>query len=100
MELVERLIGRGCDVRILDRAVQSATLLGANREYIERRLPHVSCLLTDDPESLIHDAQAIVVTQNQKEFSRLLEGVRPDVPVFDVAGISVPAHVQVQGVAW
>ena len=100
VELVERLIGRGCDVRILDRAVQSATLLGANREYIERRLPHVSCLLTDDPESLIHDAQAIVVTQNQKEFSRLLEGVRPDVPVFDVAGIAVPAHVQVQGVAW
>ncbi|WP_029484826.1 nucleotide sugar dehydrogenase [Deinococcus marmoris] len=100
VELVERLIGRGCDVRILDRAVQSATLVGANKEYVDRRLPHVSCLLTDDPETLIHDAEAIVVTQNQPEFVKLLAGVREGVPVFDVCGVAVPAHVQLRGVAW
>ncbi|WP_102127668.1 UDP-glucose dehydrogenase family protein [Deinococcus planocerae] len=101
VELVERLIGKGCEVRILDRAVQTAKLLGANKEYIERRLPHVSRLLTDDPEELVHDAQAVVVTQNLPEFARILEGVGPDVPVFDVASLKgAPAHLQVHGVAW
>ncbi|GAA5532256.1 UDP-glucose/GDP-mannose dehydrogenase family protein [Deinococcus aluminii] len=101
VELVERLIGKGCEVRILDRAVQTAKLLGANKEYIERRLPHVSRLLTDDPEALIHDAQAIVVTQNLPEFTRMLETVQPGVPVFDVASLKAPpAHLHLHGVAW
>src|SRR5438876_760587 len=43
--LVETLIGKGCDVRILDRNVAVARLRGANRHYIEEEIPHIASLL-------------------------------------------------------
>ena len=46
--LVETLIGKGCDVRILDRNVAIARLVGANRRYIEEEIPHIASLMCDD----------------------------------------------------
>ena len=43
--LVERLIGKGIDVAIYDREVSQATLIGANKEFIEREIPHVWTLV-------------------------------------------------------
>src|SRR5207247_7937392 len=37
--LVETLIGKGCAVRIFDRNVRLAALVGANRAYIEKEIP-------------------------------------------------------------
>ena len=46
--LVETLIGKGCDVRILDQSVAIARLVGANRRYIEEEIPHISALMCDE----------------------------------------------------
>ena len=46
VELAERLIGKGYDLRIYDANVTVSRLLGANQEYIERMLPHLGELLT------------------------------------------------------
>jgi GDP-mannose 6-dehydrogenase len=37
--LVETLIEKGCDVRILDRNVATARLMTANRRYFEEEIP-------------------------------------------------------------
>lgn len=101
VELVERLIGKGCQVSIYDSAVHTAKLTGANKEYIEGRLPHVSQLLSNDPERLMHGAEAVVVTHNSPEFARILAGAPASARVFDLAGLSaIPTHVQIDGVAW
>src|SRR2546428_12913696 len=49
--LVETLIGKGCAVRIFDRNVHLAALVGANRRYIEKEIPHISSLMCDDLET-------------------------------------------------
>src|SRR5438105_4132207 len=54
--LVETLIGKGCTVRIYDPDVRTAALTGANRRYIEREIPHISSLMTDDLETLVKEA--------------------------------------------
>jgi GDP-mannose 6-dehydrogenase len=46
--LVERLIGKGYDLRIYDRNVHFARLVGANRAYIEEVIPHIADILSDD----------------------------------------------------
>jgi GDP-mannose 6-dehydrogenase len=43
--LADRLIGRGYGLRIYDPSVETARLVGGNRAYVERHLPHLSKLL-------------------------------------------------------
>ena len=59
--LAERMIGRGYDLRIFDRSVNLAFLLGANRSYIEREIPHIERLLVDTPEAALEGAGIAVI---------------------------------------
>ena len=45
VELVERLIGKGYDLRVYDSNVRMASIHGANREYILNHIPHISKLM-------------------------------------------------------
>jgi len=45
VELAEMLIGKGYELRIFDSNVEYARVFGANKEYIESKIPHVSSLL-------------------------------------------------------
>ena len=51
VELAERLIGKGFEVRIYDQIVNPARLVGANRRYVESKLPHLGRLLVPRPGS-------------------------------------------------
>ncbi len=47
MELAERLIGKGFELRIYDPNFSYADIMGRNREFILSALPHVGSLLVD-----------------------------------------------------
>jgi GDP-mannose 6-dehydrogenase len=59
--LAEALIGKGCDVCILDRNVSLARLMGANRRYIEEEIPHISSLMCETVEDLLEHAEVLVL---------------------------------------
>lgn len=61
VELAERLIGKGYDLRIYDANVSMAQLVGANREYIDDRLPHLSKLLTGSVDEVLAHAEVCLV---------------------------------------
>lgn len=82
--LVETLIGKGCDVRIFDPNVVMARLKGANRQYIEQEIPHVSSLLCDSIECLIDHADVLVIGANGADGARALATARPDQIVIDL----------------
>ena len=68
VELVERLIGKGFDMRIYDRNVNIASLVGANRDYIMNQIPHISTLMVDHLDSVLDHADTIVVANGDDEF--------------------------------
>ncbi|NML52590.1 UDP-glucose/GDP-mannose dehydrogenase family protein [Streptomyces sp. R302] len=61
VELAERLFGKGYDLRIHDANVNLSRLLGANREYIENRLPHLAQLLADTVDEVLDHAEVCLV---------------------------------------
>lgn len=69
--LIEQLLGKGVELRIYDRDVSSANLLGANREYIEREIPHIWSLMQPTIPAALAGAQAVVVGNGSAEFRNL-----------------------------
>ncbi|HET6685534.1 MAG TPA: nucleotide sugar dehydrogenase [Jiangellaceae bacterium] len=61
VELAERLIGKGFDVRIYDPIVNPERLMGSNLRYVESRLPHLRRLLFATPREALHGCDAAVV---------------------------------------
>jgi GDP-mannose 6-dehydrogenase len=82
--LVEALIGKGCDVRILDPNVVMARLHGANRQYIENEIPHISSLLCDEVEPLLDHAEVLVISAASADAAHALAAARPDQVIVDL----------------
>src|SRR5438105_2670006 len=76
--LVETLIGKGCDVRILDRNVSMARLIGANRRYIEEEIPHIASLMCASAEALLAHAEVIVIGNACEDATEVLAAARPE----------------------
>lgn len=72
VDLVEWLIGKGYRVKIFDRNVNLSKLVGANREYILKQIPHISELFVESPEEAVDHAGVIVVGNRSEEFGNVL----------------------------
>ena len=82
--LAETLIGKGCDVRILDRNVSLARLMGANRRYIEEEIPHISSLMCETVEELLAHAEVLVIGNADTEAAAALAAASANHIVIDL----------------
>lgn len=82
--LVEALIGKGCQVRILDSHVSIARLVGANRRYIQEEIPHISSLMCESPRELLEHAETVVIGTAGEEAAAVLAAAGPDHIVVDL----------------
>jgi GDP-mannose 6-dehydrogenase len=83
IEVIERLIGKGFDLRIYDKNVNIASLVGANRDFILNHIPHISRLMVPSAEAVLAHAQTIVIGNNDPEFRQVPELVRGDQQLVD-----------------
>ena len=82
--LVEALIGKGCDVRILDPHVSVGWLTGANRRYIEDEIPHIAALMCNDVDALLRHADVIVIGTVSEEARIAANAAGPDRVLLDL----------------
>jgi GDP-mannose 6-dehydrogenase len=66
VELAERLIGKGRDVRIYEPSIAPGRLHGTNLEFVEKSIPHIWKLLVGSLDELLHHAEVVVVMQRLK----------------------------------
>jgi GDP-mannose 6-dehydrogenase len=88
--LVEQLIGKGLDVRILDHNVSIARLVGANRRYIEEQIPHIASLMCESLDQVMDHAEVVVIGNSSRESALALAHVRPHHTLVDLTRGSVP----------
>jgi GDP-mannose 6-dehydrogenase len=67
VELAERLLGKGFDLKIYDPAVALSRLVGANREYIDSRIPHLSALLAGSSDEVMSHAEVCIIGSSTPE---------------------------------
>ncbi len=87
VRMVEALLGKGLDLRVYDRHVSLARLVGANKEYIETVIPHVATLLSHDLDEVLDHAEVVVVGRADPEFAGLPERLRPGQLLIDLVRI-------------
>lgn len=78
IEVIERLIGKGHELRIYDKNVKIAKLVGANRDYILNHIPHISRLMVDEIDAVLDHAQTVVIGNNDPEFTDVPKRLRSD----------------------
>ena len=100
--LIETLIGKGLKLTIYDRDVELARLFGANKQYIEREIPHISSLMNSDLSAVIEQAEIIIIGKKEDEFRMLADKMNNGrvivdlVRLFDVGDTSK----QYKGICW
>ena len=96
--LSEKLLGRGFDLRIFDRSVRVAQLMGANRAYIDREIPHLERLMVATPEAALDGARVAVIGHVAPEDRPALLAALTGKIVIDLAGMA--ALRDVHGIAY
>jgi GDP-mannose 6-dehydrogenase len=88
VEVIERLIGKGYDLRLYDKAVNMASLTGANRDYVLNHIPHISRIMQASIDAVLAHAEVVVVGNAAAEFRDALARVRPGVEVIDFVRVT------------
>lgn len=103
VEMIERLIGKGYDLKLYDRNVNLARLIGANRDYILNKIPHIAKLMLPDMEGVVDHAEVLVIGNNDPEFRAVLNGgPGADIKIIDLVRISSAPYVAegYEGICW
>jgi GDP-mannose 6-dehydrogenase len=88
VEVIERLIGKGYDIRLYDKNVKIASLVGANKDYILNHIPHISKLMVDSIGEVLEHAETIVIGNGSDEFREVAEQVPAGKSVIDLVRIT------------
>ncbi len=101
--LVERLLGRGYDIDIFDRNVELGRLVGANKDFIEREIPHLEKLLSSDAETMSKEADVIVIGHIDKGDQDTIKPFISGKRVIDLQGadsLKEGAPSEYEGICW
>jgi GDP-mannose 6-dehydrogenase len=100
--LIETLIGKGFELAIYDRDVSLARLVGANKEYIEREIPHISRLMRDTIDGVLTDSEIIIIGNQAEEFRSVAERLEANQQLIDLVRLFAgrTSNENYQGICW
>ena len=88
--LVETLLGKGYALSIFDEELQLSRLVGANRQFLEQVLPHISSPSCSAGDGDLTKSDAVVVTNGSRAFSEVPGMLRADQALIDLHGSRSP----------
>jgi len=102
VEIIERLLGKGYDLKIYDKNVNIAKLVGANKDYILNHIPHISRIMVDQLQDVLDHAETIVVGNSAPEFTSIPSKIREGQVVVDLVriGTNKSEPGKYDGICW
>lgn len=104
VQLVKRLLGEGCQIKVWDRDVSLGQLAGSNRQYIEEVIPHIGSLLFTDLEAVVPGAEVVIIGTTSADPAQLSRCLQRDQIVLDLVNLD-PARrphgvAHYEGICW
>ena len=102
VQLIKRLLGEGCQVKVWDKDVSLGRLAGSNRQYIEEVIPHIGSLLSADMAEVMRDTDVIVIgTKIEKsELAKLLSSGQIVIDLVNLDPARRPQASSYEGICW
>ena len=98
---IEKMIGKGFQLAIYDRDVSLARLFGANKEYIEREIPHISQLMRQSVDDVIESSDVLIVGNKAAEFASVESKLNENQLLIDLVRIyDKTSDENYQGICW
>ena len=85
VELIVALLEADVDVRVHDRNVNLAELVGTNRTLLVQRIPDLPDRLMANPEVVFQSVDVVIVAHDTKEYQALIGRYNGRVPIIDFA---------------
>lgn len=76
VRVIESLLGKGADITIYDKNVNTTMLTGTNKDYVDARIPHLSKLLNPNLDEVIKYSDVLIVNTKEKEFIEKLRTIQ------------------------
>jgi GDP-mannose 6-dehydrogenase len=103
VDILEKLLGKGFDIKIFDKSVSLAKLVGGNRDYIMQRIPFISRFLADEISAVISQSDVIVIVNKEDGFREALSRMAKDKTILDLVNMDFrgrKTHRDYHGVSW
>lgn len=97
IELIERLIGKGCEVKIYDPHIQLDAIYGSNQAFLLSALPHIGRCMERDLEPVLDWAEVLIVTQEPVPSAQAVIE-RHSIPLLNVANATLAPLAKVEAV--
>ena len=101
--LAERLLGKGFELAIYDNFVKISRLLGKNKEFIDREIPHLDRLLQETPEQVLEGAQVIVIGHADAAARKAIVAQAAGRRIVDLSGyaeLREAGAAEYEGICW
>ena len=104
VNLVERLLGEGCQCRIYDEDVVLGRIVGSNRQYIEETIPHIGSLLSGDLREVIETAEVLLIGTKTVSSEKLHAHLHAGTIIIDLVHLEksqrIAGHAPYEGICW
>jgi GDP-mannose 6-dehydrogenase len=101
--LIETLLGRGYQVRVYDDKVEPEKLVGANKSFLERELPHIASLMRSAIDDVVAQSDVVVVANGSPAFRQVPGLIRQDQVLVDLVGaarVNGEMRGEYAGICW
>jgi len=105
VSLVNFLLADSFNVKIYDKNVRIVKLLGSNKEYIEKTIPHIATLLCDSADQVISGSDIIVIGNGIKDYEMKLKKMSNGKKIIDLSMLEMTRdfnenEVDYEGICW
>jgi GDP-mannose 6-dehydrogenase len=99
VEVAEYFLGKGYSIKVYDKYINMSKLTGTNLDYINKQIPHLSGMITDNLNEVIQDAEIVVINHKISDIVPLIDKHK-DVFFIDLVKVSERKHTNCEGICW